>query len=188
MRIRTLAIVALMSLLSTMAWAQQEKQPMDIPVYPGAETSMEVNLSNEDILPMAKAMLPMLGDKFGKLAEKISPEDVAAIFKDVRRIELLQLDVTKPGVTDSNVAEFYAKNLPSGRWNRVFFQSQPQTGIIGLYAQDGAEMLYGFRVRSVKSDDKTIRRVEIAKTEGKVDFVKLLTLAGKYIETTKSAK
>ncbi len=181
-----------MLLAGTAAFAQEtapttpEKPAMDIPVYPGGEATMEVNLSNEDILPMLKAMLPLLGPKFASLTDSISPEDLAAVFKDVRRIQFLQVDVAKPGAADKDVADYYAKNLPKGNWNRVFWQSGTPMGTVAIYAAPGAEMLYAFRVRTVKQEDATFRQAQVLKTEGQVDYMKLLTIAAKYAAGTAS--
>ena len=173
-------ITVLVLLLSVAAFAQ-EKPPMDIPVYPGGEPGMEINLSNEDILPMVKAMFPLFAGKLGAAAEKLSPEDIALIFKDMKRIQVLQLDVAKAGVSETDISTFYNKNLPSGSWTRVFWQSAPTVGTVAVYAQ-GGEGLYGFRIRTVSEEGKPVKRVEILKTEGKVDFAKLISLASKFIQ------
>lgn len=174
-----LAICALLLTVSA-CWAQ-DRPAMDIPIYAGGEASMEVNLSNEDILPMIKAMLPLAGASLGALKDAISPEDLAAVFKDVRRIQFLQIDVAKPGVADKDVADFYAKNLPVGSWNRVFWQANAASGSMAVYAQPQGEMIYAFRVRSIKQEDKAIKRVEVVKTEGQLDYVKLISLAGQFL-------
>ena len=173
-------LTILVLLLSIAAFAQ-DKPPMDLPVYPGGEPGMEVNLSNEDILPMVKVMFPMLAGKLGSAAQNIAPEDVATIFTDVKRIQVLQLDVAKPEVTESDITTYYGKNLPSGSWTRVFWQSAPKVGTVAIYALGGGESIYGFRVRTVSNDGKPAKRVEIFKTEGKIDFAKLLIMAGKFI-------
>ena len=173
-------LIVLVLLLSVTVFAQ-EKPPMDLPIYPGGEPGMEINLSNEDILPMVKAMFPLFAGKLGSAAEKLNPEDVALIFKDMKRIQVLQLDVAKAGVSETDITTYYNKNLPSGSWTRVFWQSAPTVGTVAVYVQGGGESLYGFRVRSVNEDGKPVKRVEILKTEGKIDFAKIIVLAGKFI-------
>lgn len=170
-----IVLVALF-LFACMSAFAAEKPPMDIPVYPGGETSMEINLTSEDLLPTLQAMLPMV--KLGGVTDKISPEDLAGILKDVKRVQVLQLDVAKPA-TDTDVAGYYAKNLPGGEWNRVFWQKSPKLGTVALYVQGAGEKLYAFQVQQVKVDDKPVKRVLIVKTEGKIDFAKLLAVAMK---------
>lgn len=174
--------------MSVSALAQDDRPPMDLPIYPGSETAMEINMTSEDILPMVKAMIPLFGDRLGKLGEKISADDIGSVLKDITRIQVLQLDVAKAGVNESDVVAYYTKNMPSGKWSRLFYQSVRPAGTVALFSQNGAGTLYGFRVRTVTVDDKPIKRIEIAKTEGKIDFVKLLTLAGKYMEVAQSGK
>ncbi len=201
MRLLAIAVsVAIaMLLIGPAAWAQdgaqdkpfdgaQDKPAMDIPLFSGAEATMEVNLSNEDILPMVKAMAPLLGKKFAAITDSISPEEIAEIFKDVRRIQILQLDVAKPGTMEREIADFYARNLPKGDWNRVFWQSGALPGTLAVYAQPGGEAIYAFRVRSVKQDEKSIKKAEVLKAEGKLDYVKLVTLAAKVAAAQASAK
>ncbi|MCL5105154.1 MAG: hypothetical protein M1133_13725 [Armatimonadetes bacterium] len=174
-----IALIAIVVLIVGGAAFAEEKPAMDLPVYPGGEATMEVNLGNEDILPMLKAMLPMFSGKLGKIGDKINPEDLAAALRDVKQIELLQVDVAKPEVTENDVAGFYAKSLPAGNWTRIFWQSLPQTGIVAIYSQSGGDGLYGFRVQSVSVDSKPVRRAHVLKTQGKIDYVKLLEMAGK---------
>lgn len=154
-----------------------EKPAMDIPIYPGGEATMEINLTNDDLLSVLQAMLPMLTQKMGPAGDKINFDDLAAALKDVTRLEILQLDISKT-TTESEVSGFYAKNLPpSGQWTRIFWQKAPKLGTVAFYVQGGGEKLYGFRVQQVIEDKKPIKRVQIAKTEGKIDFVKLLAIA-----------
>jgi len=148
---------------------------MDIPIYPGGESTMEINLTNEDLLPTLKAILPMM--KMGGL-EKLNPDDIAEAFKDVQRIQVLQLDIKKTA-TESDIVDFYANKLPPGEWNKVFWQKAGKQGTFVVFVQGTGEKLYGYRVQSAVSDEKLIKRVQIVKTEGKIDYVKLLTIAAK---------
>lgn len=173
MRTRFVVIALLVLLCASVVAA--EAPPMDIPVYPGGESTMEINLTNEDLLPTLKAILPMV-----KMAgmDKLNPDDLAAAFKDVKRIQMLQLDIKKTA-TEADIADFYAKKLPAGDWNKVFWQKTAKQGTLVLFVQGMGEKLYGFRVQSAMSDEKPIKRVQIVKTEGKIDYVKLLTVAAK---------
>ncbi|MCE5197957.1 MAG: hypothetical protein ABFD54_06755 [Armatimonadota bacterium] len=177
MKLRLVVILLAIFTLSLAASAQ-DKPALDLKVYPGGESSMEINMGNEDILPMLKAMLPMLSGKMGAVLDKLDPNDLAAILKDVTQIEMIQVDISKSGVAEKDVADFYGKNIPAGQWNRVFWQAAP-TGTVAVYSQAGAEALYGFRVRTIKNGEQTVKRAEVAKIQGKIDYVKLIQLAGK---------
>ena len=54
--------VILVLLIGGSAFAA-DKPAIDLPVYTGGETVMEINLTNDDLLPMIKATLPMLAGK-----------------------------------------------------------------------------------------------------------------------------
>lgn len=172
---RTCFAVIVIALLMCTCVLAAEKPAMDIAIYPGGEATMEINLTNDDLLPTLKAMLPMMA---GKMADKINFDDLAAALKDVKRVEVLQVDIKKKA-TDAEIADFYAKNVPAGDWNRVFWQSQSNTGTMAFYIQGVGEKLYGFRVASAVVDEKPIKRVLIIRTEGKIDFAKALAIAGK---------
>ncbi|MCE5323584.1 hypothetical protein LLG46_09760 [bacterium] len=178
MKIKT-ALVILAALTGTSCFAQGEKLPMDLPVYPGSETAMEVNMSNEDILPMAKAMLPMLSGKLSSTLDKIDMNDIADIIKDVKQIEFVQLDIADQKVTEKDIIGFYTKNIPGGEWTRVFWQNAPKVGTVALYTQKDIQNIYGFRTRTIVVDDKSVKRVEVAKITGRIDYVKLLLTASK---------
>jgi len=167
-------VLALLALLCGSVVAAQAPA-MDIPIYPGGESTMEINLTNEDLLPTLRAILPMV--KMGGL-DKINPDDIAVALKDVKRIEMLQLDIKKTA-TEAAVVDFYAKKLPAGDWNKVFWQKAGKQGTLVIFVQGLGEKLYGFRVQSAIADEKPIKRVQIVKTEGKIDYVKLLTVAAK---------
>ena len=174
MRTRIAIVAILFALLVWTSVLAADKPGIDIPLYPSGEATMEINLTSDDLIPTLQAMLPMVA---GKIADKISPDDLAAALKDVKRVEMLQVDITKTA-TEAQVVDYYAKNLPTGQWNRVFWQKWTK-GTMVFYIQGGGEMLYGFRVQQAMADGKPIKRVQIVKTEGKIDFVKVLTIAGK---------
>lgn len=174
-----LVVVFVLALFAPAFAEEQAKPPMDLPVYTGGETSMEINMSNEDILPMVQALMPLAARKFGDKLDKINSEDLTAIFKNVKRIEVLQLDVDKPKVAESDITKFYSQKLPKGNWTRVFWQSAKPIGTIAVYTQGTGDAIYAFKVSSVKVDDKTVKRVIVAKMEGKIDIAQLVTLAAK---------
>lgn len=179
---------ALLSIVITLcicacAYAEEKKPPVDIPVYPGGETSLEINLANDEFLPMIQAMLPMLSGKLGEIAEKVKPEEIAEVLKNLKRIEVIQVDVAEKDCTDTDIANFYARNVPAGKWNRLLWQSSDKLGAVALYSLEGFDGFYGFRVSQKMEDGKPVYQATVARTEGTIDFVKLLALAGKVMMT-----
>lgn len=179
MRLRAILVVVILVLTASAVAA--EAPPLDVPIYPGGETTMEINMTNEDILPTLKAMLPIVAGKFGNAAQGINVEDIATAFKDLKRIQIAQVDVTKGGVTTNDVAKYYSSNIPKGSWNRVFWQSAGK-GTIALYTQGTGESMaiYGFKIDDKMIDGTQTKRVMVVKTDGMVDLAKLLTIAAKY--------
>lgn len=159
---------------------------IDLPVFPGGEPTLEINLTREDLLTTLEAALPMLGGWF-TLPEDMKAEDVAGVFENLRRIQLMQVEVEKPGVSESDVAGFYAKNLPEGKWSRVFWQSSGPTGTMAIYVRDNGEGIYGMRVNTVKNGESQVRRALIAKTEGRVDLARLLGIAARVFSASRKA-
>lgn len=172
---KTIAILALALLICGSAIAADKPQ-VDIPFFPGGESTMEINLTKDDLLPTLQAMLQMMG---GNVADKIDFNEVAVALKDVQRVQYLQLDLTKP-TTVAAVADFYTKKMPAGDWNRVFWQKS-STGTTALYVQDQGAKLYGYRLADAKVDGKIIKQVTIFKTDGKIDFAKIAAIAVKFL-------
>lgn len=178
MKIRITILAMALLLISCGAWAQ-DTPTVDFPVYPNADVTMEINMGNADILPMLKAMLPMMSGHSAKIFENINVDDLGAVLKDVTQIEFLQMDVTKAGVNESDIAGFYGKKLPEGKWSRVYWQSIPKQGTLAVYAQSNMEAIYGYQVQTVSIDGKPGKRVMVAKIVGKIDFAKLISIATK---------
>lgn len=191
MKLRLTLLALALIVASGAAWAQDAPE-VDIPIYTGAEVGMEISVSNADILPMLKALMPLATGKLGEVAKNVTAEDIAAVLKDVTVIEMVQMEVTKPGTNESDVANFYAKTLPSGKWNRVFAQTLPgKSGTMAVYAQSGMTGLYGYRIETITVDGKPAKRATVAKIMGKIDFAKVMEIATKVMSpkpTTAAAK
>lgn len=174
--------LSICTLTAVCCLAQDEKPPMDLPVYPGGSTTMEINMTSEELLSIFQAMAPTLTERFGPFGEAISMEDLADIVKNVKRIEFLQIEIGKPSVTHQQIADFYSKKLPSGQWSRVALMSD-EASTTAVYAQPGVEQIYGFRTASLQREGKKIQRIQVGKIEGKIDFVRAFKLIGKLINT-----
>lgn len=173
MRTRLIVVALILAICGSVIAA--EKPAIDIPVYPGGETTMEINLTQEDLLPTLKSILPLMNIPG---IDKVDMNDLDVALKDVTRVEMLQVDVRK-NVTEAQISDFYAKKGPAGKWNRVFWQRRGTDGSMALYVQGMGEKLYGFYIKSIVEDEKPVKRVQIIKTEGKIDYAKLLSIAAK---------
>lgn len=163
-----------------------EDEPiMDLPIYPGGEATLEVNLTQEDILPALQAMLPMFAGRLGGKADGVKPEDVAAVLKDVSVIQVVQVDIDNKGADVRDIARYYCSNIPSGRWSRIFWQTSDKKGCpsetTAIYCRPDAEGFYGFKVSAIEQDDRTIKQVTAARIDGKLDLEKLVSLAAKIL-------
>lgn len=181
MRIR-IALAALLLLVCGSVLAADAPQ-VDVPIYPGGESTMEISLTQDDLLPTLQAMLPMMG---GKFADKIDFNEVAAALKDVKRVQYITVDIVKPTSFDS-IADFYTKKMPAGDWTRVFWQKS-SSGVAAVYIQGQGEKLYAYRLAESKVEGKPIKQISVLKTEGKIDFAKVVTIAGKLFMDTQGSK
>jgi len=176
MKLKTALVALVLVACVGAAWAQ-DAPSMDIPLYPGGESTMEINMGQADILPMLRTMLPLMSGKTGSLMGQINVDEISAVLKDVTQIEFLQVEVAKSSVKESDVADFYAKKLPEGKWTRVFRQSQ--SGVTSIFVQSGMTAIYGYRVQTIKVDGKPVKQAQVAKIMGKIDYAKLMEIASK---------
>lgn len=172
MKTRTIISIVL-CMLAAVAMAQ-EKPPVSIPVYPGVQVNMEINMNNEDLA----TLLPMFMSGAGDIAEGISEDDIADMLKNITRVEYLQMESSKPGVDLSKLVSFYNKNIPAGNWHKVFYMKSKDGQVVSVYAQSDMAELFGYRMQTVKVDGKTVNKMDVARIEGKIDFQKLITIAG----------
>ena len=178
MNLRFWTIGLLIALVCGAAFAE-DKPAMDIAVYPKSETLLEVNMTADELFPMIDAMYPMIAARLGSKAENVTAQDVVAALDGLKRIELLQMRIDAKDATEQQITDLYTKKLPKGNWSRVMWQCSDSRGTVGVYATQGFENLYGFKITKKVVDDKPVREVIVAKIEGKVDVAKLAALAGK---------
>lgn len=172
---RLLIATTILVLATVQTYGQDEKPPLDIPVYPGGSMTMEVNVTAGELMNLIAAIMPSVAEKFGPFGMAISPEELADVVRDVRRIQYVQVDVPKASTTLDQIADFYLKKLPLGQWSRVLWM-RDETSAAALYAQPNTRQIYGFRVSSIKQDGSTVRQAQVFKLEGKVDYVKAVKL------------
>ena len=153
-----------------------DKPALDVAIYPGGQPSMEVNLSQNDLLPALQSILPVV--PLGGLDQILTPESAAALLNGIKRFQYLQVDVLS-NPTDTQLSDFYSKNLPAGDWNRVLWQ-KASIGTIAFYNQ-GTDKLYAFLIQQTTIDGKPAKRVQMLKAEGKIDLAQMLSIAAKTI-------
>lgn len=181
MRIVAILALLVLALSCIQALADDEKPTMDLAVFPGAEVTMEMNLTSEDIMPMLQAMLPLMGDSMGGIARAVKPEEIADVLKDIRRLEVLQVEVRRARTTLDEISSFYGKNLPDGQWRRVFYSSDDKSST-AIYADPASQSYYGFRTRTKTDGSKTIKEALAAKVVGSIDIRQALALAARLAE------
>lgn len=183
---RVIAIASLLSIWicgTAFCLESAESSAPGLPVYPGCEPTLEMDLGSDELAAALDFALPMLAGKYNLPAD-LKPEDVAVIFADVRRIQALQVEVDKPKTTESDVAAFYADRLPEGTWSRVFWQNQGSGGIAALYMRSGGDGIYGFRIDTKKSGNMQMPRALVILAEGRLDIARLLALGAKVFGPT----
>lgn len=172
-------------LISSIAFAQDSPQT-SIPVYTGSEVGMEVSLSKDDIVPTLQSMLPLLLSNMGKAGELISVDEIVSIFSNVKKMEYLQMENSKRGISDNAIINFYSSKLPEGNWRMVFKKTTPEDGTISFFSQANLSGLYGYRIRSFKNDEgQNSKKIEIVSIDGPLDFSKLMPIALKLLNTKK---
>lgn len=170
------ALIGVILLFATCA-AAQDKPPISLPTYPGAQVTMEMNMSNEDIQTLLPMFLGTVGDKLKGITE----DQILDLLKDVKQIEYQQMEINKNGVDCFKVCSFLQKEIPAGNWHKIFYSKSATGEIMTVYSQPNAEYLFGYRVRKVKVDGKFIQRADVAKITGRIDFEKLMKTAGEVI-------
>lgn len=184
MKLRIVLIVITL-LISSIAFAQDGPQT-SIPIYAGSEVGMEVSLSKDDIVPTLQSMLPLLLSNMGKAGELVSVDEIISIFSNVKKMEYLQMENSKKGISDNAIINFYSTKLPEGNWRMVFKKITPKDGIICFYSQPNLSSLYGYRIRTFKNDeDLSSKKIEIVSIDGPLDFSKLMPIALKLLNTKK---
>lgn len=180
MKLRAIIVLAAIALLSVSACAEEAKPKVEIPLYPGSEATLELGLAGPDIVPTLNAMIPMLAMGMPGGSEALDPESIEGIFRDVTRIDVLTIVASGPKDTESSVADFYSKRLPAGSWSKVFSTKDAANGTIRVYGKRAGEGLYALRVRRLLQNGKATNNAEIAKIDGKVDYLRLIELFMKF--------
>ena len=177
MAIRVVMVLAIA--VCACAAVAQEAPSVDIPVYPGGETVMEVNVGQAELMPFISAAITLGGGAMKETMEAVELDEVAEALRDVRRIQFLQVNVLDAGAYQGDIANFYQEQLPAGGWSRVFWSGSGSMGRMAVYIKPDASEIYGFRVSAKNVDGQAVKRVEAAWIEGRIDFTKLLGIAGK---------
>lgn len=147
---------------------------LDIPVLSDAKVLNEVYLTNNDLLPMLKQSLGVLGGGgpplpgFLAVLNKLDFTGLSEAIKDLQAVKGCFYNVA--GVRDaSKVTDFYTDVLEKDRWTRTLLMNPDDTTSITVYSQ-GAQAMFGVMAKS----DGGLVHVTAFRTQGMVDLPRLL--------------
>lgn len=166
-----------------------------IPVYPKGKVTMEINLSNQDLLPLIQGTLftamhesAKAGPESTKPATEGTPSavpNIGAMGIDEATVKELQaalaglnkvsvVGYTVPSsVFPESVADFYVGKLALNKgWNKLF-QGVMGKGLAIVYARPNAESVFGLMVSP--------QSVTVARTFGRIDIGAITRLVSRFI-------
>jgi len=177
-----------------------------LPVYPGSEVELELNLTQNDFLPVIKQWIGLApamlagalsqgtvngpdrsgdsgdGAAVNPLAGLMTEEMVKEIQEVMAGLEQVSVIAYKhpKGATPDRIADMYMQKLGLSKgWQQTLRVSQKEAAV-RLYVKPDLSAMFG----TVVSDG----RVAALRTDGKVDFAKLGALAAKYLPAVMSLK
>lgn len=172
-----------------------------IPLYPGAKINMETNLTDKDFLPIIRQWIGAIpsiitsglqGDP--EMAKKLandprvaalqsvvneqSMKDLEAAISGLKSITAIDCTIPK-SATDAKVSAFYMQKMGLSKGWTLTLRSESPMGRIRLYTKQDFESFFGFLVSP--------GRVDVFRTQGKVDLVTLTNWITKIIPMVMSA-
>ncbi|GEM_PF-2357447 len=188
-----LFLIALGLALSALPSLAQEP----IPVYPGSQAEFELNLSNQDFLPVIRQVIGLApkvlggfipmpqhapdGGQSGQamprtesivtMSEEIAKELQAAL-ADVNQISVVAYRQPKD-VTADKIAEFYVDKMSlTNGWTRVLAVNTQQGISAGVYARPGLTGIFAYGTGN--------GYVGAVKVDGKIDLMRIGEFVAKY--------
>ncbi len=175
-------IISLVFLLSTGAWSAGTKvDNRTVKVYPESTLTLELDINRSNMLPLLLASMPVIASEMGDKVKDIDLVALARALKDVERIEYLQMEISAQKADKTGIISFYQKNLPNGKWERMFWQSYFDDKTIAVYDRVEGEGIYGFRTELVARNTKKINRIDVVHIDGKVDWTKLVEIIARVL-------
>lgn len=192
MRSRLVCLIILLAALSAAVplYAQQAAPP--IPPYPGSKAEFELNLTQQDFLPVIRQWITLAPGALAGFLSQSGPvqgmdqnasNEIAQVMKDVATelqsvlAGLNQVSVLayrRPEQAGAEqITDFYMRELALGQdWLRPFAVDRPE-GSAKVFVKPDLAAMIGIGVSS--------EYVAVARTEGKIDFTALGAMAAKYI-------
>ena len=147
-----------------------------LPVYPGGQVKLELALTDQDLLPLAKAgamvFLGMVGGEIpAPLASVLTPDTLSDLLRDLKQVRLVLF--TPPERTSATkIREFYEPRMTKQGWHRAIW-AQPAEGmeLLAMAPDQGSGLFLMLAGRA----DSTMPGCIVAQTEGMINVLPLLT-------------
>jgi len=169
----------------------QPAKALAIPIYPKGQVVTEINLSEQDLLPMLKEMLqsaPKLPIQAGggKTLE-VDFSELSLALQGLKRIRVLTCRI--PGAPQpAHVARFYADSLRTQGWSQIAWVATKPEEVFALHSlgQKGGLFFLTSRVTRAKNGSRWTE-VTAGRTEGMIDMVRLMRWIGRFMTEEQAA-
>ena len=154
-----------------------ERVPASVlPVYPGGEVKLELSLTDQDLLPLAKAgamlFLAMTGGQIPEtFASALTPDTVADLLRDLKQVRLI-LYTPPEQASAAKIREFYESGQAKRGWHRAVW-AQPGEGVelLAMAPDQGSGLFFLLAGRA----DSRMPSCLVAQTDGMINVLPLLT-------------
>ncbi len=147
-------------------------EPLEIPVYPGGQRTLELRLTERDFLPWVRAFFVSLAEVAKAKGMKVSPEEVEEAVSKLKEVKAEGF--AYPREYARTLLEFYGQKFPSKEgWRTIVWLLLPDNSFALLVKVRGEmEELFAFGAKG----EKLITHALVVRTEGLPDVGVLLRL------------
>jgi len=163
----TLIVAGGLGVAGPTAAPAQPPASLEIPLPENAEVQMEIQVSEDDFLPMIKQVLP----QFAGLFLLVAPEELQEALQGLRQVRVLEVEVPV-GPKAEDLVTFYEERFTGQQWRRVFWQRRKPGRVLLLLAQEGLEGT--FFVSARQGAEKT--RLTLVRTLGMANLPQIAAL------------
>ena len=153
-----------------------------LPVHKDAKPVMEVNVGIEDILPAFQSAMPLAARVLGRSLDERDSAEVVKALENVTHLAAIQWDIPASKATDNAIIRFLIDKRPGREYAKVLSHNHKTLGIVQVYAKPGGESLYMFHISKVEENGVKIKRVEVARLEGRVEYFRLVPIIQKLLQ------
>ena len=159
-------------LISLPAFAQAQQQGLDVPVYQGAQKTLDLHLTEKDFLPWIKQGVEFLAAMAAQKGVKLPPDAVRRVVGNLREVRAVEFVL--PAGYPRTLLDFYDRAFPAERgWRTNLWTLSPDGSSAALVKSKGhLEEVVLFFAGSKK--DRT--EAFVARTLGMVDLGALFKL------------